>query len=32
VDEWILLMKDRGQPLPKPTSGRDFAEQLAKIA
>jgi predicted RNase H-like HicB family nuclease len=31
VDEWLLLMKDRGQPLPKPTSGRDFAEQLAKI-
>jgi predicted RNase H-like HicB family nuclease len=31
VDEWLVLMKDRGEPLPKPTSGKSFLETLAKI-
>ena len=32
VDEWLLLLKERGEPLPPPTSGQGFVEQLAKIA
>lgn len=30
VDEWIALMKKRGQPLPHPTIGQDFASKLLK--
>jgi predicted RNase H-like HicB family nuclease len=29
VDEWVELMKSRGQPLPPPTSGRDLARRLS---
>lgn len=32
VDEWLLLMRDRGQPLPEPTSGKSFIETLTRIA
>jgi predicted RNase H-like HicB family nuclease len=29
VDEWIAILKERGDPLPPPTIGRDFAHFLA---
>ncbi|HEX8200057.1 MAG TPA: hypothetical protein VF590_06190 [Isosphaeraceae bacterium] len=28
VDEWVELMKSRGEPLPPPTSGRNLAHRL----
>jgi predicted RNase H-like HicB family nuclease len=32
VDEWLLLPKERGDPLPPATSAKGFVEQLARIA
>lgn len=32
VDEWLLVLKGRGEPLPPPTAGQGFVEQLANIA
>jgi predicted RNase H-like HicB family nuclease len=28
VDEWVELMKSRGEPLPPPTIGRNLANRL----
>jgi hypothetical protein len=32
VDEGLLLLKERDEAMPPPTSGQGFVEQLAKIA
>jgi predicted RNase H-like HicB family nuclease len=28
VDEWVEIMKSRGQPLPPPTAGQGVAEKI----
>ncbi len=28
VEEWIALIQQKGQPLPPPTAGRQFAEKI----
>ena len=32
VDEWLALLKNKGAPLPPPTSGRGMAQKLCEIA
>lgn len=32
VDETIALYKQDGKPLPPPTSGRDFANKMQRVA
>ena len=32
VEEWITLMKSQDQPLPPPTAGKRFIEQIVTLA
>jgi predicted RNase H-like HicB family nuclease len=32
VDEWIELMKQKGIPLPTPTTGQNIVEQIANCS
>ena len=32
VDEWVVLLKKEGQPLPPPTVGKNIGEKLLEAA